>query len=43
MEIAVFRRILSFVVAVAATSCLALASAPPIDSAAPAPFVQSLA
>ena len=43
MEIAAFRRILSFVVAVAATSCLTLASAPPIDSAAPAPFVQPVA
>jgi len=43
MEIATFHRILSFVVAIAATSCLALASAPPIDSAASAPFVQPVA
>ncbi len=43
MEITAFRRALSFVVAIAATSCLAFASAPPVHPGSPAAFVRTIA
>ena len=43
MEIVAFRRIVSLIVAVAATSCLVLASAPPVSSGAPSSIVLPLA
>ncbi|HVI98209.1 MAG TPA: hypothetical protein VM657_04000 [Sphingomonas sp.] len=43
MEIIAFRRILSLAVAVVATSCLALASAPPVQPGTPSAIVQPLA
>ena len=43
MEIIAFRRILSLAVAVVATSCLVLASAPPVQIGTPSVIVQHLA